>query len=179
MEGREQIPVRQRVTQRAFEIGARDFGRAQDRIDAGAADRMDPVFRLAQLPQPVRGLRIGRKVQAGHLADGMAEGIVESAIGHIAAAEMGDGNLLHEGRLRRGEDLVAVAQQQHEIRPQLVEGRGEAGDTLADRLRHGRRVIAFAQRLDPLCDRDSVGGDLIHRHADSVPDACRSLERRL
>ena len=82
----------------------------------------DPGRILAHLAHASSRLSVGRQVQVRHLGQGMTDGLVESALGHVSTGDVRDGHVVDQGGLGRRQDLETVAEHQHDVRTQVDQG---------------------------------------------------------
>ncbi len=85
---------------------------------------------------------------------------VEGSLGSFAAMDVRDGNSSHHGRLRRRQDLEAIAQHHEEIRLQAVEHIGKADHAEPDGLGNAHCRIGRQQHLHLGVDGKAIGLDL-------------------
>ncbi len=131
-------------------------------VAAGAAGAQDRVGPLAHAHQIVgRPLRAG-EMKVSELADRVPRAFVDRA-GDLAPLDVHDA-AVHVGRGDgRGQGLVAIADQQHDVGLQPLKLAGEFHDAKADALGHrgGRR--AFQLDVDFAVDAETVLPDHIDR----------------
>ena len=119
-----------------------------------------------------------------HLRDRVAHRLVEGAFGGVAAGDVGERDVVHQARLGGREDLEAVAEDEDDLGPQLLERVGHADHAEADRLGDSGRRVARHQHVDPAVDREAVLLDLVDGVAELVREVHAGddeleLERRV
>jgi hypothetical protein len=134
------------------ELLGRDGPFLPEIVEPGRARDDDPPGLLAELPHPVAVFRGGHEVEVRELGEGVPEGVVDRPAGELAAVQVGHGDPEREGRHRGGEHLVAVAEDDQEVRPARGERAGEP--------RHGRA----GRERDPLGVVAREGDGNLRRH---------------
>ena len=156
MEGDQEIAGARRDAQRREGVFTRHPLDLADLVETRVADQVDVIGVLAHLAQAACRHLVGDEMQVGHLGDRVADTVVESAVHRVAAAEVGDRHPRDHGGLGRREDLVTVAEDHQDIRPQALQDIGEADDAVADRLGDRGHVVAALARLDPGGNREAL-----------------------
>src|ERR1035438_4263194 len=105
----------------------------------------------------------GSKMHVGHLRQGVAHLVIDSSLAHLAAFDMSQGNAQRQCGRSRGQHLIAIGNQQQQIRPPRSERIRQAQNRETNRLRHARVRVRTEQTLDPRLDRKSIALDLVDR----------------
>ena len=162
----QQVAPRQGRTQCGPECRTIQQWQAPQVVQPRVADHEYLPRVLAHLAQAPRRQLVRGEVQVCHLADGMADRLVESAFGGVAAGNMGQRDVVHQAGLGCSQDLEAIAQHQHHIGLQLGQRIGHADHAQADGLGHPRRGVAGQKHFDPAADLKTVALNLAHRQAE-------------
>ena len=161
-----------RQPDRRQRLARRGKGAAHDAVDVRRAGVPHPLRRLAELDDALALPLVLREMQVGQLGDGVTMDIVDAA-GNVAGLDVGDDHAhLHRAH-RRGERLAAIAEQQQDVGPQLLENRREALDAAPERLRAIERRIAVAAQVHHLGNRNLRPHLLDGRAECRARDACR------
>ena len=171
MEGHEGGGRPEERAQLGFELGPAELRLAERVVDPERADGEDASRLLAELHEAPRRAGRRRKVQPGHLADGVAHGVVGRALRELAAVQVGDGHPGKQGGPGAGQGLVAVAEHDQQVGPLGVERRRDAGQgggrrpgdvelgVALERQRHARRdAVAVGFDLSRPCRRSAARG---------------------
>ena len=126
MEGHEQSRPAQVQPQIRFQLRPRQERRRADVVDGGRTGHEDPPRVLSQLAHAPGVDAVGGEMKMGELGDGVAQGVVEGAVGEFSAVQMGDGDRKRKGGQGRGVHLVAVAENHDEVRLQARVGAGKS-----------------------------------------------------
>src|SRR5882762_2210257 len=92
---------------------------------------MNAKFILPEFEQSPRTLPRRRKMNVRQLADRMTQRIIDLPQRPIAPMHMSDGNLRNVRRRRGRKGFHSVADNQNDVRSQLLKGSCERGDGLA------------------------------------------------
>ena len=106
------------------------------------------------------------EVDVGELGEGVADVVVDGALAHLAALDVGDGNAQGERDGCGSEHLVAVGDQQQQVGAPGGKGVGQPEDGDADGLGHTGIGVGTKQALDARLDGESVAFDLGDSHAE-------------
>src|SRR5208337_3137891 len=100
-----------------------------------------------------------------HLRQGVAHGVVNRAFADFAALDVRDGNAQCQSHGGGGQHLVAVRDQEQQVRPQASKQIGQAEDGNANGLGHSDVAIGAEQAFDARVDGEAVFLDLLERVA--------------
>ena len=158
---------REREAEAGFESCAIEQRGAAQVVERGRSGAMHAPRLLAHGDDAAaRGFSRG-EVNVRQLGESVAHLVVDGALAHFAAFDVGDGNAQSErGRCGR-EHLVAVGDEQQQIGPPGGERVGQAEDGEADGLGHAGVGVGAEQALDARLDRKTVALDLL----DGMPNS--------
>ena len=94
---------------------AAHFGQGADVFIPQPADAEHGVGRFAHAHEPRGAVGAGRKMHRRHFGNAVAVVFVGCAQGHVAARNVGNGDMPRGGCRGHGENFKAVAQQQHRV----------------------------------------------------------------
>src|SRR5687768_14892695 len=98
-----------------------------DVVEAGGAELVDAPVVFAELGEAGGGLLCGGEVEVGEFGDGVAEGVVDLALGAVAAVDVGEDFAGEVGGGGGGEGFDAVAGDEDDVGVEFGEGAGKVG----------------------------------------------------
>ena len=116
------------------------------------------LFPQADDPAP-RRLR-GREMHVGQLRQGVAYLVIDGALAHFAAFDMGDRNAQRQCRRGGSQHLIAIGNEEQKMGPPGSQRIRQAQNRHADRFGHARIAIGTQQALNPGLDGKPIALDL-------------------
>ena len=135
-------------------------------IDGGVADVEYHVRSLPHLDDALAVGFGGGKMDVSHFGDGVAECVVECALGDFAAADMGNGDIGEGGGEGGGKDFEAVAEYGYDMRGEFCEGFAESGHGDSGGAGEGGGGVGIKFHIDFSGDVEAVGLDFAQGHAE-------------
>ena len=112
------------------------------------------------------------EVNVAHFGERVSHGIVDGSLADLTAFNMCDGNTQGESHSRGGEHLIAVRDQQQQIRPHLPQQVGQGKHSHAQCLCHAHIGIRAEQTLEPGGNGETILLNLFHRLPELGREMC-------
>ena len=147
------------IGEESFELGLGEELGAVDVVDGGSAGVMDAPGFFTHGDDTAAGGFSGGEVDVGELGEGVADGVVDGALRDFAAFNVSDGDAEGEGDGGWGEHLIAVGNEEEEVRTPGGECVGQAEGGEADGLGHAGVGIGAEEALYAGDDGETVAFD--------------------
>ena len=144
-----------------FEGGPVEERGAGEVVDRGRAGVVDSPRFLAHGDDAAARSGRGCEVDGGELGEGVADVVVDCALGDFAAFDVGYGNAEGEGNGRGSEHFVTVGDEQKQVWTPGGECVGQAQDGETDGLGHAGIGVGAEQALDARLDGEAVALDFL------------------
>src|SRR5215472_8443199 len=141
-------------------------------IERWRARPVNPPRLFAHREHSKAGALSRSEVHVAHFGEGIAHRVVDRSLADLASLDVGDWDSESESDRRRGQQLVAVGDQQHEVRPQSTEQIGEPERCDPDGFRHSNISVRAEQAFDWQYILESISLHLANGTAELWREMC-------